>query len=232
MMDRYKAMLNALKRLLIGRSRSFGTLSSLEAYKQWAAVYPPYAHNPLMQTEEAAMLAMMPNLRNRTIVDLACGTGRYGLLALQQGAGQVIGIDNSFAMLSAGQNAESGLVQFALTTTEAISLQSSSIDVVLCGLAIGHLPRLLPTLKEIARVLNSHGEALISDFHPFLFLTGRRRTFNVNGSTYAVEHYAHLYADMDAAVKQVGLKIEKVAEPKMMIDDVLLPALIIYHLRK
>lgn len=225
-------MLNTLKRRLIGRSRSLRTLSSIEAYKQWAAVYPPHAHNPLMQIEEAAMLAMMPNLRNRTVVDLACGTGRYGLLALQQGAAQVIGFDNSFAMLSAGQKSESSLLPFVLATTEGLPLKTASVDVALCGLAIGHLSSVHPMMGEIARILRPDGEALISDFHPFLFLTGRRRTFMVNGATYAVEHYAHLYADMDAAAKQVGLKIEKVAEPKITIDGLLLPAVIVYSLRK
>lgn len=225
-------MLNALKRRFVGRSKSVGTLSSIEAYERWAAVYPPYAHNPLMQTEEVAMLAMMPDLRGQIVLDLACGTGRYGLLALQQGAACVMGFDNSFAMLNVGQKAESGSLRFVLATTEAIPLNSASVDVVLCGLAIGHLPTLQPMLNEIARILKPNGNALISDFHPFLFLTGRRRTFSINRSTYAVEHYAHLYADIDAAARQAGLRIEKVAEPKMTIDNLLLPAVIVYRLRK
>ncbi|MDE2497874.1 MAG: biotin synthase, partial [Xanthomonadaceae bacterium] len=35
-------------------------LEPREAYALWAASYPPRAHNPVMQAEERAMLALMP----------------------------------------------------------------------------------------------------------------------------------------------------------------------------
>src|SRR5262245_5265034 len=75
------------------------TLSSLEAYARWAATYPPHAHNVLMQTEEAATKRLLPPLNGQVVLDLACGTGRYGLMAEAQGARLALGIDNSLAML-------------------------------------------------------------------------------------------------------------------------------------
>ncbi len=187
------------------------TLSSLAAYERWAEQYPPYAHNALMQAEEAAMKAMFPLLDGQTVLDLACGSGRYGLIASADGAGHVIGLDNSSAML---QQNHTGLK--ALSTTEQISLASASVDVVLCGLALGHLQSLDASMREISRVMKPNGCALVSDFHPFIFLNGQQRTFTASdGLTYAVEHYVHLYADYHRAAGQAGLRIDAVLEPRL-----------------
>ena len=148
------------------------TLTSLQAYAKWAATYAAHAHNPLMQVEQGAMLQLLPDLHDKTVLDLACGTGRYGLLAWERGASQVVGLDNSHAMLKAAQ-----LQPVARASTEALPLATASVDVVLCGLALGHLPQIAPSLHEISRVLQPGGTALISDFHPFQYLSGARRTF-------------------------------------------------------
>src|SRR3990172_7056136 len=92
-------MLRRLRRII--HLDSTPTLSSLDAYARWAATYPPHAHNALMRTEQAAMCSMLPDLRGRSVLDLACGTGRYGLLAQECGAASVIGLDNSLPMLAA-----------------------------------------------------------------------------------------------------------------------------------
>jgi len=186
------------------------TLSSIDAYARWAASYPPHAHNPLMQAEQDAVLALLPDVTGRAVLDLACGTGRYGILARERGAKTVIGLDNSAAMLLA-----SPLTHRALATSEVIPLASASIDVVICALALGHLPRLKPSLAEIGRVLKSGGIALVSDFHPLLFFGGGRRTFSANGAIYAVEHYAHLYGDYHHAARDAGLRIDDVLEPRL-----------------
>lgn len=40
------------------------------AYALWAAGYPAHAHNPVMQAEERAMLAMLPaDLRGSSVLD-------------------------------------------------------------------------------------------------------------------------------------------------------------------
>jgi malonyl-CoA O-methyltransferase len=218
--------------------RTLQTLSSLDAYAQWAASYPPHAHNALMQAEEAAMLSLLPDLSGKSVLDLACGTGRYGLIARARGAATVIGLDNSAAMLRANS-----LPHLVLSTSEAIPLLAESIDIALCGLALGHLPSLEPSLREISRVLKPSGCALISDFHPFIFLSGQRRTFSApDGHTYAVEHYPHLYSYYQQAADQVGLKIERVLEPRLGQDTVVrfadaatatgTPVVIVYYLAR
>lgn len=161
------------------------------------------------------MKSLFLTLRDQIVLDLACGTGRYGLLALEQGARTVIGLDNSPPMLCVN-----GLSNRVLSTTEDIPLASNSIDVILCGLALGHVAELQPTMREMARVLRPSGWALVSDFHPFIFLNGQKRTFTTSeGRTFAVEHYPHLYADYHRAASEAGLSIEAVVEPRLGQDQ-------------
>lgn len=214
-------MLRRLRALLRRPPR---TLNSLDAYALWAASYPPQAHNALMQAEQQAMLELLPPLAGRVVLDLACGTGRYGRLAQERGAAAVIGIDNSLPMLAG--NRLPGRVQ---ATTEAIPLRAGVVDVVLCGLAVGHLPALTEVLGEIGRVLLPGGIALISDVHPFVALNGAQRTFAApDGRVYAVEHYAHLYGDMQQAATRAGLRIDAVREPALER----VPVAIVYLLRR
>lgn len=204
------------------------TLTSLEAYARWAAAYPPRAHNALMEAEQSAMLELLPPLEGQRVLDLACGTGRYGLIALERGAWGVIGVDNSAEMLAA-----CALKQRVLGTTERIPLPTESFDGVICGLALGHLPSLEASAREIGRVLKRGGWALISDVHPFLFLSGAQRTFSAGGRTYAVEHYPHSFADYVQAAHAAGLRLDAVREPRAsgsLAPQV--PVAVIYRLRK
>ncbi len=170
-------------------------LSSREAYARWAASYPPHAHNALMRSEEALMRQYFPDFRGRVVLDLACGSGRYGLIAQDLGAARVIGCDNSPEMLAVNP-----LPYRALASAEAIPLPRGCIDLLLCGLALGHLPDPSPSLQEISRVLRPGGVALISDFHPTLYHSGGRRSFRDDaGHLYTVKHYPHSVETMRAA---------------------------------
>lgn len=198
--------LNALKRLLRWRP---AVLSSLDAYEKWASRYPPHAHNTLMEIEEAAMRALLPDLVGKTVLDLASGTGRYGHIALSMGARRVIALDNSPHMLRANT-----LPWRGLASCEAIPLRSGSVDVVICGLALGHLPTLQLAVSEIARVLRTEGCALISDVHPDLFKGGAQRTFQgEDGKHYAVEHYPHRIRDYISAAQASSMTLEDHRQP-------------------
>lgn len=218
-----------LRRLRFARllpSRPVRTLPSTEAYARWAATYPPRAHNALMEAEQAAMLELMPPVTGKRVIDLGSGTGRYGLFAWEGGARQVVAVDNSPAML-----AQNPLPRRLLAGLDAVPLPDGMADVVFCGLALGHLPALTTALAEISRLLRRGGYALLSDFHPFLFLNGARRTFSTNTGVYAVEHFAHLYADYQQACAATSLEIEAIREPTIAETEGL-PVALVMRVRK
>ena len=214
-------------------------LPSLDAYARWAATYPPEAHNALMRAEEDALLALLPPLDGRIVLDAACGSWRYLRIALERGARCVIGTDNSWDMLHrvpAHPSARS-MQHLVLSTLDSLPLADASIDVAICGLAIGHLPRIEQSFAELARVLVPGGCALVSDVHPFLFLGGAQRTFESGGRTYAVEHTVHLYSVIHAAAAAVNLQVDALREPRLLPEDRTdrtpgAPVAIIYRLAK
>jgi malonyl-CoA O-methyltransferase len=209
------------------RPGSCEELSSLEAYALWADSYPAQAHNRLMHIEETAMRDCLPDLHNQRVLDAACGSGRYAAIAQEHGAASVIALDNSLAMLQ-----QAHISHRICAPLDALPLASQSVDVILCGLALGHLPELTPVLNEFGRVLVPGGTALISDFHPFQALNGAQRTFTINGITHAVEHYPHLYADYHQAATSAGLFVDTVQEPSITRNGQTLPVVLVLQLKK
>ncbi|MFO7323332.1 MAG: methyltransferase domain-containing protein [Chloroflexota bacterium] len=199
------------------------TMTSLEAYRLWAEAYPPAPHNRLMEVEQAAMLRLMPSLKGKLVLDLASGTGRYGLVAWKHQARGALALDNSPDML-----ARNPLTRRVLASAERLPLRGASFDVVVCALALGHLPDLKDALHEIARVLKPGGAALISDLHPLMFYRGAQRTFTTAAGTFAVEHYNHLFSDYHSAACSAGLVLDAVAEPSLEERDNL-PVVIVYR---
>jgi hypothetical protein len=81
---------------------------------------------------------------------------------------------------------------------------------------------------EMARVLRWGGTALFSDFHPYLYLRGGRRTFCApDGTTYAVEHYPHLMADYFAAISAAGMTVTAISEPTQQVDGAEVPVVLV-----
>jgi malonyl-CoA O-methyltransferase len=208
-------------------------LNSLAAYALWAESYPPFAHNRLMEIEQAAMLRLLPPLAGRSVLDLACGTGRYGRIATERGAARVVGVDNSAAMLGR-LRAENGpnAVQASMLR---LPFASASFDVIVCGLATGHLPpaAMWATFLEMARILHSGGEAILSDFHPALATRGGKRTFTApDGTLYAVEHYPHLLDDYRRAISSAGMNVVVVEEAQAEINGSRVPAVLVIRCRR
>lgn len=207
------------------RSPSLHYLNSRDAYAKWATDYPPIPHNVLMEIEQQTMLSLMPSLQNKRVLDLACGTGRYGLIAQERGASMVMGVDDSMDMLK-----QSPLDWVLLGSMANIPLADDSLEMVLCGLAVGHYADLATVLDEIGRVLCAGGQALISDFHPFQYMNGARRTFTRDNITYEVEHYPHLYQTIHTACAKSGLTLQALQEPT--IDGQSIPVVMVYRLVK
>ncbi len=180
-------------------------LEPREAYRLWAPAYPPYSHNLLMEIEQRGVLALLPDVRGKRVLDLACGSARYARLLRARGA-HVVGLDLSFEML---ERAEGGIprVQGELC---ALPLAESSADGIVCGLAVGHVRNLVTALREMARVLKPGGTLVYSDFHAAGDALGWKRTFSAGGHTYAVTHFPRTEAEQRAACADARLNVKTV----------------------
>ncbi len=201
-------------------------LTPAHAYALWASSYPAYAHNPVMQAEERAMLQLMPaELKNHAVLDAGCGSGRYMVHALQRYAVRVRGVDLSPEMVDRAESelhtyragAKIELSQGSLTS---LPIPDAWADLAICGLVVGHLENLEQPLAELHRVTRPGGVVLCSDVHPIGHALGWVRDFKAGGQRYAVQHTQHLYGHWHATCAALGLQIEQVLEPMLDPADI------------
>lgn len=191
-------------------------LDAAEAYGLWAPNYPPCAHNPLMVLEENAVLQMFPDLRGATVLDLACGSGRYLKVMMQRGVALAVGLDASMPMLARAREFAPTLVQADIIS---MGLRSGRFHFVACALALGHVKDLHGALREISRVMAPQGALIYSDFHPAAAQLGWKRTFRgQDGHEYAARYFSHTLAEHTAACTAAGLRIAELREPSIDFD--------------
>jgi malonyl-CoA O-methyltransferase len=181
---------------------------TLRAYEQWAPLYPPRAHNPLMRAEERHMLKHWPVVQAGRTLDLASGSGRYSRLLKASGASEVIALDNCAPMVSqvdGGMRVRADMMRLPFAGGE--------FQAVICGLALGHAPDLGAFLGEIARVLAPGGVLLYSDFHPQASRANMTRSFSdSNQRTWTVPHREYGVAEQREALARSGFDVEIVDE--------------------
>jgi malonyl-CoA O-methyltransferase len=187
----------------------FGGLMSmiadtLSAYERWAPLYPPMPHNPLMRSEQQAMMEFWPEVAGVRALDLACGTGRYAALLRQAGAAELIALDFCIPML---MQVPVGLRVCA--SMMKLPFPDGVFDVVVSGLALGHADGVDPWMAEIARVLQKGGTLLYSDFHPEAARAGLTRSFkDLDEQTCSVPHHTYPVSTQLDAAAAAGLRVE------------------------
>ena len=127
-----------------------------------------------------------------SLLDAACGTARR--LVFHDGCrpARAVGADLVFEMLHRGRRDPRRPRGTAAADLAALPFPAGRFGVVWCRLAAGHLPRLAPLYREIARVLAPGGRAVVTDFHPEAIRAGHRRIFrDAAGSSHEVTHVVH-----------------------------------------
>jgi malonyl-CoA O-methyltransferase len=181
------------------------------AYSLWARNYPARPHNRLMELEHETMLDLLPDVHGLTVLDAGCGTGRY-LGELRSRGAIAIGIDLSMPMLERVRDAAG---RVARADVRALPFDTMSLDVVVCGLALGDVAELELALAEIARTLRPGGRVIYSVVHPAGEAAGWSRTFESDGRTLAIESHWHSLDRHRQACAAAGLSIEECREPIM-----------------
>ena len=192
-----------------GRTNVAKTLDPQAAYALWAPTYPPHAHNALMALEQQTVLSLLPDLAGLTVLDIGCGSGRY-LRELRDRGANPMGLDLSAAMLAKARQVTPRIARANLCT---LPIDSTSVDVIVCALALGDVPNLEIALAEMARVLRPGGCVVYSVVHPVGATAGWSRTFEAEGRRVAIDGYWHSVEDHRQACAAAGLRVTAWAEP-------------------
>jgi SAM-dependent methyltransferase len=181
-------------------------------YARWSATYDN-ENNPLIELEQPVVWSIFDQVRPGKALDAACGTGRHTRRLVELGH-DVVGIDGSPEMLDVAKQSVPHAV-FREGDLNSLPLESASVDLVVCALALEHVADLPRAISELARVLRSGGQMVLSDLHPAAVTLGGGAFFrDAGGRSAVVRGYGHLHGDFLRAFEQVGLRVRNCFEPR------------------
>jgi len=187
-------------------------VSTVTAYGQWSATYDTDKGGGLFALEEPVVAECLGGREPGVALDAACGTGRYAEFLAKCGH-RVIGVDSSPDMLAhARRRVPDG--EFHLAELTRLPLPDDCVDVIVCTLALTHVPRLPPVLAEFARVLRPGGDLVISDLHHewgALSSAGIKARGPAGEPRLAVE-YLHKLGDYLRPALSLGLQVRRCEE--------------------
>ena len=191
--------------------------SVVSGYTEWAPTYDGQA-NPVVIAEQATVHAIVERYPVGAALDAACGTGRHAAYLASLGY-DVVGIDATPAMLEVARTTAAS-VRFEVGELESIPLDSASVDLAVCALALTHLPDPGPAIEELARVVRPGGHVVVSDVHPFSVTLGAHGRYRQSeGGRGLVRNYVHLTSDYLSWFAAAGLRVVRCVEPRWGAEE-------------
>ena len=187
-------------------------VSTVTAYEQKSVGYDAEAGGGLFAVDEPVVAGYLSGREPGVALDAACGTGRFAELLARHGH-RVIGVDSSPDMLArARRRVPDG--QFHLAALDRLPLPDDSVDVIVCALALVHVPCLQPVLAEFARVLRPAGDLVISDIHHEHVARGSViKARGPAGEPCIAATYRHQLGDYLRTALNLGLQVRRCEEP-------------------
>jgi SAM-dependent methyltransferase len=185
---------------------------TVTGYRHWAPTYDA-PRNSLFDVDEPVMHEILAALPPGDALDAACGTGRYaGYLAA---AGhRVTGVDSSPDMLERARPRVPS-ADFHLGDLHRLPLPDDGFDLVVCALALTHVPDLGPVLAEFARVLRPGGHLVLADAHHEIVFRGSvPHAPGPDGEPGVAASYRHTPGDYLRAALPLGFQVRRCEEPQ------------------
>lgn len=139
-----------------------------------------------------AVEALMDEVTNLRICDLACGQGRVARYLASLGA-RVVGIDLSTNLLEIARRHEEAEPQgIEYLQADARHLDSEALgmfDGVVCCMALMDIPDLTPTLRSVSRILRPGGCFVFSILHPCFHTSQSGELHMPDGTARTVSKY-------------------------------------------
>ncbi|SFS57072.1 class I SAM-dependent methyltransferase [Paenibacillus sp. 453mf] len=110
---------------------------------------------------------MLPNLKDKSVLDLGCGYGWHCRYAVEQGAKSVLGIDISEKMLERARGlTDHQHIEYRRVAIEDLNVDDESFEVVISSLAIHYIGDFESLGHKVHRILTPGGHFVFSVEHP------------------------------------------------------------------
>ncbi len=195
-------------------------------YNEYAAEYDTVVQNNEYNAkfERPSLLSLLPDLKGKKVLDLACGPGVYAKELTARGA-LLTAVDISETMV--------GLTRAKVEPHHTVYVQDLSLglpnevpesyDVVICPLAIHYLENLSLLFSDVARVLKKDGVFVFSTHHPYVDFSDSpsgnyfstellTELWDTLGRPVAVSFYRRPISALTAAIADAGMAIMNITE--------------------
>lgn len=190
-----------------------------------AHVERPLSWNNLY--ERPSMIARLPALQSKKVLDIGCASGFFTEHVLKNGA-NVTAVDISKVMIDrlASRIKSPKLKVFRADISQPMPfLKSDSYDCVICSLVFHYIRDWGPLLAELYRVMKRGGKLVISTHHPFamyLYLKPQsyfefrfvEDTWGLrSGHPFKTHYFTRTLTDVLKPIIQSKFKIVSIEEP-------------------
>lgn len=117
--------------------------------------------------EWSELKKLLPDFKNKNVLDLGCGYGWHCIYAYENGAKKITGIDISKKMINTAKEKSKNLnIEYKCCAMEDLEFKENSFDVVLSSLAFHYIKNFEDLVKNISRWLLPEGDFIFSVEHP------------------------------------------------------------------
>ncbi len=120
---------------------------------------------------------MLPDFRNKRVLDLGCGFGWHCQYAIENGALSVIGVDISNKMLAFAKEKTSKKIEYICQSIKDTKFPEHSFDVVISSLTFHYLETFNDIVENVFTWLINDGEFIFSVEHPLFTAYGTQDWF-------------------------------------------------------
>lgn len=209
-------------------------------YKNNAQKYTEHVRNPKDSVyhayyEKPAMYGQLPDLTDKDVISIGCGSGEDSMYLKKQGAKRSVGIDLTKELIEIAEQSYPEC-EFQVMDMELLNFPANSFDFAYSSLAIHYVEDWENVFKRVYNTLKPNSYFLFSCAHPVRFamdnnklemtkdaVTGKRiyvgdylakrRTLDSLGKDTA-NTWSMPFGDISLAIKNSGFLIEQIIDPR------------------
>ena len=150
---------------------------SIKFYKDNAVKYTAHVRDPKDSVyhsyyEKPAMYSLLPNIEDKSVISIGCGSGEDSLYLKNQGAEKSVGVDLIEELITIAKESYPEC-EFDVMDMQKLDFPNESFDFAFSSLAIHYIEDWNKVFKEVYRILKPGSNFLFSCCHPVRFSMDR-----------------------------------------------------------
>ena len=115
---------------------------------------------------------LLPDFKDKRVLDLGCGFGWHCQYAIEHGAKAVTGVDISEKMLTVAKEKTNSKIRYIQMPIEDIAFAENSFDAIISSLAFHYIESFEQIVENVSGCLIPNGDFVFSVEHPIFTAYG------------------------------------------------------------